>query len=180
MSCHSQLPKFIALCGNPKAGKSEVQTILERRFGYQPVDDGHVLRKFAVENLGLSWDDVKTQDGKARKTNILGKNWVNRDILGTLGKQLEDMFGEHILPFIAANALPAAGLYSFGSVRKTQGWFYKQRGGFVIEIARASALPSPYAFDQYDKTCIDATIINDGSLADLEAKVVAAVSELAG
>lgn len=182
------LPRFIALCGNPKSGKSEVQKILHRHFGYEPVDDGHVLRQFAVEKLGLSWDDVQTQEGKARFTEILGKTWQNRDILGTLGNQLEDMFGEQIMPFIATRSTQPGGLYSFGSVRKTQGHFFKQHGGIVIEVCNPLAGPSPFAFDKFDASAVDHKIYNDAlfrglekevALIDLEEKVISAVNQLA-
>lgn len=155
------LPRFIGLCGNPKAGKSLVQEILQERYGYTPVDDGHVLREFAVEKLGLSWDDVQTQAGKAGYTEILGKNWQNRDILGTLGAQLEDMFGEHIMPFIATRNLANNGRFSFGSVRKSQGQFYRDQGGLVVEVQNPLAKDSPYAFDRFDRSYVDAVIVND-------------------
>lgn len=169
------LPRYIGLCGNPKAGKSEVQRILDKLYGYQPVDDGYVLREFAVNKLGLTWDDVQTQDGKARFTEILGKNWQHRDILGTLGNHLEEMFGEEIMPFIACNTLPKAGIYSFGSVRKTQGAFYRRVGGKVLEIRAPWAGPSPYAFDKFDASMVDLVIENNGTIAELEDKVRAAV-----
>ncbi|RWI35403.1 hypothetical protein [Mesorhizobium sp.] len=183
-----KLPAYIGLCGNPKSGKSEAQKILHELYGYEPVDDGHVLREFAVNKLGLSWDDVQTQAGKARYTEILGKNWQNRDILGTLGKQLEDMFGEQIMPFIATRGLDPAKRYSFGSVRKTQGHFFKEAGGVVIQIMNPIAPPSPYAFDNFDYKAVDYTIHNDGlarhlpveeARADLKAKIVGVMSQIA-
>ena len=105
MSAHNKYPRFIALCGNPKSGKSLAQEILSQDLNYLPIDDGHVLREFAVNKLGLSWDDVTTQEGKKRHTEILGKDWEHRILLGDFGKVLEDMFGEHIMPFIATRNL---------------------------------------------------------------------------
>lgn len=171
-------PRLIGLCGHPKSGKSEVQRILAEEYGIIPVDDGFVLRKFAVDNLGLTWDDVMTQEGKANYTRILGRDWQNRDILGTLGKKLEDMFGEHIMPMIAVNACDPDGFYSFGSVRKTQGHYYNQRGGVVIEVIRPGALPSGYDFDKYDQSAVKRTILNDGSLEDLRVEVIRTIESL--
>jgi hypothetical protein len=168
----STLPPFIALCGNPKAGKSEVQKILERNFGYSPIDDGHIIRRFAIDWLNLPENLVYTQEGKASYVEIAGKKWQVRDILGTYGRKLEEMFGEHAMPMFALNMTKPGGLYSFGSVRKTQGGYYKQRGGVVLEIRNPSALPSPYAFDRYDESLIDGWIVNDGTLRDLEERVV--------
>lgn len=157
-------PKMIAICGNPKSGKSTAQDILREDLNYLPIDDGLVLREFAVEKLGLSWDDVLTQEGKKRHTEILGKSWENRKLLGEFGNVLEGMFGDHIMPFIATRNLYPNARYSFGSVRKNQGHFFREQGGIVIEIINPLAPPSGNAFDVYDRDCISATVINDGQL----------------
>lgn len=155
---------MIAICGNPKSGKSEVQRILNEEFGVLPVDDGMVLRNFCVVHLGMSWEDVSTQEGKARYTEILDKKWQNREILGVLGAHLETMFGEHIMPLIASKNLDKDKSYSFGSVRKTQGWFYKNQGGIVVGIKNAIAKPTQYDFDRFDETCVDLWIENDSQI----------------
>jgi hypothetical protein len=175
----AHVPHLIALCGFPKSGKSEVQRILSERFGVHPVDDGYCLRQFAQQHLGLSHDDVYTQEGKARRTEVLGHKWQNRDILGTLGAQLEAMFGEHIMPWIACRGLDRSQSYSFGSVRKTQGGFFKQKGGVVIAVRRPGVAASPFAFDAFDESLVDIWIDNDGDLAALEDKVVTAIDSLA-
>jgi hypothetical protein len=184
----AHVPHLIALCGFPKAGKSEVQRILSERYGVHPVDDGYALREFAQKHLGLSHDDVYTQEGKARHTVINGRTWQNRDILGSVGKQLEDLFGDHIMPWMATRNLDPNQAYSFGSVRKTQGYFFKKLGGLVIAVNNPIAKASPFAFDAFDEAAVDIWIENDGQarqlsreegLADLEAKVVDAIESLA-
>lgn len=183
-----KLPRFIAICGNPKSGKSEVQKILQEIYGYQPVDDGRVIRRFAIDWLGLTENDVYSQEGKARYVEILGKRWQIRDILGTYGKKLEEMFGKWIMPYLGTRNLPEGGLYSFGSCRRDQGLFYKSLGGVVFEVKNPLAGPSPYDFDQYDASIVDVTIENDGlsrfedkveARKDLEAKVMRAVLQVA-
>ena len=171
-------PRLVALCGHPKSGKSEVQLTLNKVFGYQPVDDGFALRKFAVESLGLSWDDVQSQAGKARSTQILGLEWINREILGEFGNRLEVMFGEHIMPFMATRHLNPNQLYSFGSVRKTQGAFYKDLGGVVIGVRRPGVGPSGYAFDLFDESLVDHWIDNDGTLDDLRMKAAGLLGKI--
>lgn len=170
------LPKFIAICGKPLAGKSETQNILKEVFGYESVDDGEPLRKYCIDYLGASKDDVYTQEGKLRETEILGKSYTWRQILGDYGKLLEGYFGEHIMPHMAIEKLKKTGDYfdqfnfSFGSVRKTQGHYFKSIGGVVLEIER-DVPESPYDFDQYDKSIVDFTIDNNGSMDDLLSKV---------
>lgn len=182
-----KLPRLVALCGNPKSGKSEVQRILKEKFSYQPVDDAAVIRRFAIDWLGLTEEDVTTQEGKQKIVEILGKEWQVRDILGTYGCKLEEMFGEWIFPYTATRNLSDLMRYSFGSVRRNQGRFYKQQGGVVIEIQNPLAKPSPYAFDRYDKSVVDIVIDNDSlerganraeALLDLEAKVERAIFQL--
>jgi len=161
MSSHPY-PRFIGICGNPKSGKSLAQEILSQDLNYLPIDDGHVLREFAVNKLGLTWDDVQTQEGKQRVTEILGKEWQHRILLGELGNRLEEMFGDHIMPFIATRNLYPNARYSFGSVRKNQGHFFRANGGIIIEIVNPLAPPSGNAFDLYDTSAITRTVINDG------------------
>ncbi len=174
------LPPYIALCGNPNAGKSTVQQILQTRYFVRPVDDGGPLRDITQRYLGLSHDQVHTQDGKKEMVEILGRTWQVREILGELGHHLELMFGEHIMPFMVTNSLHAPdGPYSFGSVRKSQGWFYKKLGGIVVEVRRPGAGPSQYAFDQFDAHAVDYVIVNNGSIADLEREVADMVAMFA-
>jgi hypothetical protein len=158
----SDYPKFIALCGYPNSGKSTVQDILNKQYGVIPVDDGAFLRKAAMDWFNLSYSDTHTQDGKAQYTDICGKAWQNRDILGTLGSILEATFGDQVVPTITLNGLEVQPgvIYSFGSVRKNQGLTYKAAGGVVVEIVRPG-FEARYDFDEYDRDLVDITINND-------------------
>lgn len=181
------LPRFIALCGNPKSGKSLVQEILHKTYGVKPVDDGWPLREFAINNLGLDYEQVTTQEGKKEWITILGRTWQVREILGELGNRLEAMFGAHIMPFMAvASCGKRTGQhFSFGSVRRDQGLFYKSLdSALVIGIENPLAGPSPYEFDQFDRSTVDVWINNDAlargmspelAREDLEMKVWAAL-----
>lgn len=154
-------PRLIGICGNPKSGKSTLQKILLDGFNYLPIDDGYPLRDFAMRHLGLSWDDVHSQEGKARYTDVLGTVWQNRKILGDLGAQLEAMFGEHIMMWMATRTLEPDARYSLGSVRKTQAHYLKAQGGLIIGLTNPLAPPSPYEFDKFDASAVDIWIHND-------------------
>lgn len=175
-------PRFIALCGAPLSGKSEAQRLLHNALGYVPVDDGRPLRVIAKNWMGLSERQVTTQEGKAETVRLNGKDWLVRDILGEIGNAFEEKFGGDIIPLMALHhygmisELSKAG-YSFGSVRRKQGHFYRRHGGMVIEIVRPGVEPSGREFDQYDPTAVDVTVLNDGTLAQLEDRLCAAVAQ---
>lgn len=179
-----KIPRYIGLCGDPQVGKSEVQRILWERFGVVSVDDGWPLRDFAMRHLGLSHDDVLTQAGKRRSSIINGREWENRKTLGDLGVALENLFGGDVMHWMATRTLPATGSYCFGSVRRNAAGI-KRDGGVIVEIVNPSAPPRRHAFDAFDRSLIDVTINNDAQsrgmerdagLADLEAKVCAAIA----
>jgi len=179
------LPPFIALCGNPGAGKSEAQKILHNALGYVPVDDGRPLRNIARDYLGLTEAQVTTQEGKAETVTINGQEWVVRDVLGEIGNAFEEKFGGDVIPLMAMHA---SGMtrslskerFSFGSVRRKQGWFYRARGGVVIEIRRAGTGPLEYAFDRFDRSAVDIVVQNDGTLEQFEQRLIAGLRWFAG
>lgn len=173
-------PRFIAICGNPTSGKSTAQTILHNALGYVPVDDGRPLRDIATKWLGLTEQQVTTQEGKLEMVEINGRPWQVRDVLGEIGNAMEEKFGGDVIPLMAMQHYGllgeiSRGGYSFGSVRREQGHFYRRHGGMVIEIARPGVEPSGFEFDRYDLNAVNATVWNDGSLQQLEDRLTYAV-----
>jgi hypothetical protein len=172
------LPKFIALCGNPTCGKSEVQKILRVDFDVRPIDDGFCLRDYAVRHMGAGYDDVETQEGKAGKAFINGEPVLDvrtgeqltwRQVLGRIGNQLEALFGTHHIPQVAMlrSESMGHGPFSFGSVRKDQAWAYKKKGGLIVGIKAPWAQPSGNDFDRFDEAAVDIWLENN--VRDLEA-----------
>jgi hypothetical protein len=166
------LPRYIAFCGVPKSGKSLAQAIMLNNYAVEIVDDGAILREFAMKNLGASHDQVHTQEGKAAMAfwpngepmidARTGELMTWRRVLGLLGNQLEAMFGKHVMPMTACARIAAhSGSFSFGSVRRDQGQYYKDNGGIVIEIVNPLAVPTGNEFDEYDASIVDYSIMND-------------------
>lgn len=170
-------PRLIALCGNPHAGKSEVQKLLEDA-GYNPVDDAWPVRDFAMRHFGLTKDDVTTQAGKDRYTEVNGVMIQNRAILGLSANSLEQQFGDHILPWMALRGLDGHKAYSFGSVRRDQAKTYTAAGGCVIGVRRPGVGPTGNEFDRFDESLVDVWIDNDGTLKHLAVKVTYALQAL--
>lgn len=173
-----QKRKLIALCGAPKAGKSEVQSHLQVRYGVRPIDDGRPLRDFAYSHLGLGWDTVTTQAGKASTVTIPGGRQMNvREVLGGIGNALERVFGTDILIDIALEHIKHDhGIaYCFSSVRRSQGAVIKRHGGLVLGIERPGC-DIVHDFDHFDRSLVDVWIANDGTRLDLYHRVDAAVA----
>lgn len=161
---------LIALCGWPGAGKTEIANFLFDDFGVHTMDDGRPLRDAAITLYGLTEWHVSTQEGKASFVEVCGQQVQVRQLLGDLGQMLEDRYGEQIVPEMAMRQVenlrqrhPSA-RFCFPSVRKTQGLTYRRAGGLVIEVVRAGVHPSPYAFDRYDSSLVDARIVNPAPL----------------
>lgn len=155
-------PRLIALCGNPTSGKSTAAKLIGLNYGHQLVDDGLPLRQIGMSYLGLSEHQVFTQGGKLETVELNGRDWTVREILGEIGNAFEEKFGGDIIPIMSEQLLDPAGLYTFGSVRREQGLFWRNRGALVLEIVNPTALPSPYEFDRYNRDYVHARILNDG------------------
>lgn len=167
-------PRHIAICGHAGVGKSEVQTILQNRYGVIPIDSRAVMCRLMMESLGLPVSTHRASLG--REARILGKTWTGHEILNSVGAALEALFGPHIVPFIATRHLPPF-IHSFSGVRGSQGAFYKNAGGVVIEIVRPG-LEASCAFDDYDRSLVDLFITNDGTIEQLRDRVIAIFDRL--
>lgn len=171
------MPKLIGISGYPTAGKSETQNSLQKLFGVVPIDDGWPLRQFAMEHLGADEWHVRSQTGKREKVKVIDTEMEWRQFLGRLGNALEREFGEHIMPFLAVENITAAndddGAYSFGSVRKTQGVYFRKLGGYILEVINPSVGPSGNDFDLYDRSLTTHSLLNEGkSIEALDEKVM--------
>ena len=185
-----RLPRFIALVGNPQAGKSLVQEILLYNYGARPIDSGLPLRQIAMQHYGLSKHQVFTQEGKLEHIEVLGRRWQVRELLGELGNRFEEMHGDCATPWMAVRSIDNddAGPFCDASCRKGQGLFYKSLGGVVIGIRNPMAPESPYAFDKVREEIPDYWIENDALMLgmshfdarkDLDKKVDVAVAFIA-
>lgn len=190
MEINVSLPQFIAFCGHPGCGKTTAAEILVETFNCKILDTGMPLREIAVRHLGLDWDQVMTQEGKASFVDINGIGWQVRKILGDLGKKFEDLFGEEIMPFMSHQSVMdeiengEQTTYIDPSCRKVQGHYWKRNGGIVIGIRNPLTHPSIYEFDAFDEAAVDFWIDNDGlakgmskeeAMRDLEGKLVNAL-----
>lgn len=156
------MPKFIALCGYPKAGKSEVQKIISELYGYESVDDSEALREAGKILYNLTDWHVSTQDGKASLIDIGGTQVTVRKALGELGKYFEAQDPFHFPRLAIAKAVSRApkGQFVFASVRRDQPIFFRETGeALIIEVTRKGT-EARDDFDEYDRSCLDFSIEN--------------------
>lgn len=153
-------PKIIGFCGHPGAGKTEAQRILEKRYGAQAIDDGWPMRDFGIRHLGLSVEDVTTQEGKAKTVLFAGKAFSVRWFLGEFGNRIEELLGPDAIPLMAANQLEPDGFYTVGSIRRDQAAVWKRYGAVIVEIRNPLAKPSPHEFDQFNAGLVDVVVDN--------------------
>lgn len=165
---------IIALCGNPGAGKSEVQLILARLYAAQPVDDGRPMRDFAIRHLGAKEEDVYTQEGKKRLVRLPGgKLMLWREFLGEFGNHIEALLGPYAIPEMALLRIDQSKHHSFGSVRGAQGIVYQRAGGLVVGVESAWATPSAHEFDRFDRSRVQIWIESKTKdLAALEQQII--------
>lgn len=178
---------MIALCGVPGSGKSEVQRILHEQFGIKPIDDGEFARLNCMDLFGMTVDDVYTQEGKLRTTEILGRQWQNRNVLGEYIAALESTFGEHLSPQWAVRKArqikmsnPETPGFSFGSVRRSQGHYYRNLGAAVVEIVRPGTQKTGNSWDEFDQSAVTHTLLNDTDIDGLKRAVGDMYSEILG
>lgn len=180
-------PPIIAICGYPKAGKSTVQKILADLYDVVPLDDGLPLREIAMSYLGLTHEQVTTQEGKAETVMLNGTPWIVRDVLGQIGNAMEEKFGGNVIPLMAVNrfgldrtgSIERRQSVSFASVRRQQGWFWRKRGALVIEVRRPGAEMGA-EFNAYDPHAAHYTIVNMGRSMDILTDAVKEVIRLWG
>lgn len=184
--------QFIALCGYPKSGKTEVQQIISQRYGFAACDDSRPLRDAAKILYGLTDWHVSTQDGKSSILPLAHPDAAPitvRQALGDLGCYLESRDEFHFPRLAVQTCLTdnPEGRFVFASVRRNQSAFYKQAGeALVIEVTREGCHPSA-EFDDYIRDTIDLSIENhfdqtypERSRRRLEADIAAMLDPILG
>lgn len=176
------IPKYVALFGNPGAGKSTAAEIMCKRFDYTLADDGLPLREIAMKYLGLNHHQCFTQEGKKEIVRINGCDWEARKVLGEIGNAFEEKFGGEIIPQMTHATFELDRRYVMASCRREQGAYWKSVGALCIEITNRFAPPSPFEFDQFNPAHIDYRIENDFDVTaenhDIEAATLKLASSL--
>jgi hypothetical protein len=169
----TQRPQYVALCGAPESGKTTLAQFLASDFGAELVDDGFCLRAGVSAMFGVPIDHLYDMERKRDVVQVCGKSYTKRQLCGDLGNLLEGFYGDQVIPELTLHSLnrhPKIPFYIFPSVRKNQGLTYRaENNGIVIEVTRDGKIPVN-DFDHYDRSLIDYTIENNGTIAELREK----------
>lgn len=174
----TDLPLMIGICGYPKHGKSTAQRFLEL-LGVEPRDDAAELREGAMNEFGLTYEQVTTQEGKASMCFAFGQYMTVRQALGDYGQVYERKYGPNYWVQRAVEKVRAERVQkpvSFGSLRRSQPSVIKANGGFVLAINNPDGPKVVHDFDHYDYDYVDNMVFNDSSVLDLATRVLIAVS----
>lgn len=160
----------VGLCGYPGAGKSEVRKILVKNHDFEDINSKSVIYGMAAMATGLT---EKHFYDPALKNNTFN-GVTHRRIAGTLGLQIESMFGgDYLIGKALENHKVAARTKNFvvDSLRMSQPLLLRDRM-IIAEIVNPLILtPGENTFDDYYKVDDRFIIENKGSLEDLEREV---------
>ena len=172
----ASLPKLIGLGYRARAGKDTVGSILKHNFGYS-------LYSFAYKLKQLCYDLVDTVDNADEfKENVQLCGLTGRQLLIAVGTALR----ERISPDIWIDAVNIPGALEYNSrvvitdVRfPNEAAKIKELGGILIEVRRPG-LPEDLDETETAGAAIkwDHTIVNAGSLEDLEVMVATLLAAL--
>lgn len=181
----ARLPPFIAVCGDPHSGKTEVQHILQQDYGVIAIDSARIIRDTAKLLYGLTESDVSTQTGKAIMTKVGDRFYTVRELIGRVGCFLEAQHGEHAVIELTLRTLSdfhrrhleCGGSLSF-SVRMRQAALLRDAGGVCLGVRSSRGIPSHLASDHYEVSLIDHWIEHDGIDRDYLRQAVAGIMQV--
>lgn len=130
---------IIAIGFRKQSGKDTVANMLLESYGYSKVGISYRLKKFAVESLGLTWEDAETESGKARYNSLF--QCTNRELLQKIGHGFRKSFGEDIWLRMLKERLSQAGNLVIPDLRyRNEFDFIHSLGGKCVRIDRKTAV----------------------------------------
>lgn len=151
---------LLGLCGYRTSGKSEVAKILVEKYNFEIIDTKKLLRELASDITRTPADLLKQTGFK----ELPYQGRTHREIMGELGKTLENLFGHDYLLRRALHRVDKTKNLIVDSLRMDQALFFE---GTVVEVKSDKVTPSGFDFDEYNRTRINYSIDNSGSLKQL-------------
>ena len=168
---------IIGLTGKMKSGKDTVAKMIEKHAPYSLMKSmAAPLKDLCITMLGLHWDDVHTQEGKAKYNEFWGM--TNREILQKVGTDaMRNGFHSDIWVKCAYIQLKQYNL-SRGNIIITdirfpnEAQMVRDMGGIVVYVDRDIYQESVHESEKdLPLQYIDTVLLNHGSLNDLEDQV---------
>jgi hypothetical protein len=175
--------ELIGVVGHPTHGKTTSLKIIQQLTGAVVFDTGEPLRRACMDLYNLTWEDVSTQEGKAKlvyRPEHRDRVTV-RQALGDYGKVREAQSDDKNIWTTISVEQAQASLFpvlAFDSVRMGQGEVIQREGGIVLEIRDVNKPNSPHDFDQIDPRFTDFVVSNVSTLEKLEFNIRFALAYL--
>lgn len=178
---------LIGLTGSMGSGKSTARDMMLQNILATAINSNQYvnlvsfaqpLKDICINYLGLTYDDVYTQEGKAKYNEFWGM--TNREILQRVGTDaLRNNFHPDIWIKIAELNICRArqdknciATIIDDTRFNNEAELIKDMGGYVIRIERDLELESKHASEQgIDLQYVDSIILNHGSMDDLKHQV---------
>lgn len=173
---------IIGITGHMRSGKDEVAKILMARYGYRRFGFGDVLKKEVRNNFPLLLEALYHRDTGMSHGMLGFDTWFASKPL--VIRRLLQEYGSNVRRVDRADywvdqwqriRMRYGRNLSVPDVRfLNEAYTIRQVGGKVIRVVRPDLIPDPaqhVSETEMASIVPDATIINDGSLVDLEARV---------
>lgn len=169
---------IIGLTGKMKSGKDTTADIITKYVKEPRITSmAEPLKRLCVETLGLSWNDVWTQEGKARYNNLWGM--TNREILQKIGTDAmrngfdPDIWVKCAYIYLQKNDYKCYNVIITDIRFPNEAQMVKDMGGIVVYIDRDIYQESTHESEKdLPLQYIDTVLLNHGSLDDLENQVI--------
>jgi len=178
---------LIGICGKANAGKDSVAKFIQECINCRIVHWADPLKEMLISYFGLNYEDVYTQEGKEKYNEYWGMK--NREILQKFGTNAcRDNFCVDVwiktMELRIKNDIEKENILIADTRFDNEAEFIRKNDGIIIEVVRKSGtfltkrLSEHSSENGISKEFITYVIYNEGTLQDLQEKVVKIINEI--
>lgn len=174
-------PKYIGIVGAAGAGKDTVADILVRFLDYHKQYLADPIKQVAMKYYECSWNDVYTQEGKAKEhpymTFLDGTPMTNRNLLEQIGDKMQELDTMVLMRYIKHEARDQdlERIVVPDLRTEPQAQYFRDKGGIIVYVQRDDVekdIGDHHTASFFRDTDHDIKIENDAMKRDLIFKVL--------